>query len=166
MYRFFLPLISILYFIPQNSYANVVWPGLFLSGRMIVWAIPVGILIEVFVLKKIIQKGWAYTLLVTSVANIISNIIGATGAILGNLAFEFTIGQILYKYFQIGTFNPLSWASAIIFGALISTIIEVYSLKTIFKIKLNSKQRYIFLGANLLSTLVAFVSILVKRPFF
>jgi hypothetical protein len=160
----FFPLIVL--FFSQKSYADVVWPGLYLSGRMIIWAIPVGILIEVFILKYIIQKGWGYTLLVASVANIISTIVGATGAILGNLAFEATLGVILYKYFNIGTFNPLSWTSAIIFGALVSTLIEVYSLKTIFKIKLNSKQRYLFLGANLLSTLIAFASILIKKPFY
>jgi len=72
-------------FFSQNSYANVVWPGLYLSGRMITWAIPAGILLEVFLLKYIIQRGWGYTLLVTSVANIISTIVGAVGAILGNL---------------------------------------------------------------------------------
>lgn len=160
----FFPLMTL--FFSQNCYANVVWPGLYLSGRMIIWAIPVGILIEVFLLKYIIQRGWGYTLLVTSVVNIISTIVGAVGAILGNLAFEATLGIILYKYFNIGTFNPLSWTSAIVFGALVSTIIEVYSLKTIFKIKLTSKQRIIFLGANVLSTLIAFASILIKRPFY
>lgn len=160
----FFPLMVL--FFSENSYANVVWPGLYLSGRMITWAIPAGILIEVFLLKYIIQRGWGYTLLVTSAVNIISTIVGAVGAILGNLAFEATLGIILYKYFQIGTFNPLSWTSAIFFGTLVSTIIEVYSLKTIFKIKLTSKQRYLFLAVNLLSTLTAFASILIKRPFY
>jgi hypothetical protein len=160
------PVIAFFLLFASNTYADVVWPGLYLAGRMLWWAIPAGILIEVFIVKSIIIKSWPYALWVTAVVNIISTIIGALGALLGNLAFEATMGLILYKYFQVGTFNALSWSSAIIFGALVSTIIEVYSLKTIFKIKLNSRQRYIFLGANLLSTLVAFASILLKRPFY
>ncbi|MFI5390387.1 MAG: hypothetical protein ACHQYQ_03415 [Bacteriovoracales bacterium] len=151
---------------PSIALANVVWPGLYLYDRMILWSAPVGILIETFILKRIIKKGWAYTIWVTTVSNIISTIIGAIGAALGNLAFEFTIGIILYKFFAIGTFNPLSWASAIIFGALISTLIEIYALKWIFKIKLNTKQKYMYLGANLISTLIAFASVMIKMPIF
>jgi hypothetical protein len=156
----------ILVFLPSIALANVVWPGLYLYDRMIWWSAPVGILIEVFILKRIIKKGWGYIFWVTTIANIISTFIGAIGAALGNLAFEFTIGRILYKFFAIGTFNPLGWASAIIFGALISTLIEIYALKWIFKIKLNQKQKYMYLGANLISTLVAFASLMIKMPIF
>ena len=163
--QFFL-LITFSIFFSHNCYADVVWPGLYLAGRMLWWAIPAGILIEVFILKSIIKRSWPYTLWVTAAVNLISTIIGALGALLGNLAFEATLGLILYKYFQIGTFNPLSWSFAVIFGALISTIIEVSSLKVLFKIKLDSKQRLIFLAANVVSTLVAFASILIKRPFY
>ncbi len=156
----------LLIFFPSIALANVVWPGLYLYDRMIWWSAPVGILIETFILKRIIKKGWGHTLWVTTISNIISTFIGAIGAALGNLAFEFTIGQILYKSFGIGTFNPLGWLSAIIFGALISTLIEIYALKLIFKIKLNEKQKYLYLGANLISTLIAFASLMIKMPIF
>ncbi len=152
--------------VPISAFANVVWPGLFLSSRMLWWCVPAGILIEYFILKEILKKRWDYILLATVISNLISTIFGAIGALIGNLAFEFTIGQLLFKFYGIGTFNPFSWSSAIFLGALTSTIIEIYSLKIIFKISLTSKQKYIYFGANLISTLLAFASILVKKPFY
>ena len=132
-------------FYSLNAYANVVWPGLYLASRMVYLSIPVGLLIEGIILKLIIKKRWVYILYITLVINLISAFIGAAGALIGNLAWEFTGGQILYKLFDIGTFNPLSWSTAIIFGALASTVVESYSLKKIFKIKLNSNDQKTFL---------------------
>jgi hypothetical protein len=161
---FIIPILLIL--IPSQAFANVVWPGLFVSHRMVYWSIPVGVLIEFFILKKIIRKKWSYIFLVTLVTNIISTFFGILGTLFGTLAYEFSVGSILYKFFHVGTFNPLSWTFAIIIGTLVSTIIEVLALRLIFKIDLNTKQRYLYLLANFLSTLVAFVTILIKRSYF
>lgn len=157
--------ILLLIIFPSIAFANVVWPGLLLAQRMALWAIPAGLIIETAIFTLMMKHPLAKSFKVIFVVNAFSTIIGAIGAAVGGLLWEASFGIAFYKLLDIGTFNPITWLFTLVIAAYLSYFSEVKSLKWFFKIELEKRESILFLIANIVSTLVAFISILLISPF-
>lgn len=148
--------------IPTILLANVVWPALYLETRLFSWwAISFGLIIEYFFIKQIFNLESKYTLKAVLVANIISAILGIILIPLGGLIWEIFPGLIFYHFFELGTFNPITWGGTFLLASFINAIVEGLAYEKIFKIELLLKSRkflYLFL-INMLSASLAFISI-------
>jgi hypothetical protein len=151
-------LLIIVFLIPNIAVADVIWPGFMLAYRMIFWALPAGIAIEVAIVKRWFQLNWGRAFWIVTISNIISTIIGALGAAFGGILWELSLGQVINKVLQWGTFNPITWLATLLIATCISYFAELLVLKKIFKLEFNRKRKWAFFVANLLSTLIALVS--------
>lgn len=149
----------------SEAFANVVWPGLIIAQRMVVWAIPVGLFVETIIFKKAKPMGFGRALWIIFVVNLFSTIIGALGAAIGGLAWEVSVGVAFYRLLDIGTFNPATWIFTLGLAIYLSYFFEMKGLKWLFKIELDKRDKRLFAVANAISTLVAFGSTLVEHPF-
>ncbi|ANP45897.1 hypothetical protein [Candidatus Viadribacter manganicus] len=84
---------------------------------------------------------------------------------LSGLVWEFGPGQLVNRAFDVGTFNPVSWAATLIFAATISTLIEGATLQRFFAVKFDTRRWLIWLAANFVSTAVAVASVFLSSEF-
>jgi hypothetical protein len=87
--------------------ADVVWPALFLAGRMMAWwAIGLGLVVELFFVRFLTGFGWLKSALADVAMNAALSLLGFILIPLAGIAWESSVGIALYKLFNIGTFNP------------------------------------------------------------
>ena len=147
------------------TYANVVWPALYLEQRSLSWwIILTGLIIE-FVFIKLITK---YSLLKSAVIdismNLASSLLGLLLIPIAGIAWEFFPGIVLYKYFNIGTFNPGTWTATFIFATLINAFIEKLVVEKIFKFKFSRSGFWLLVCINAITVGLAYISFLKFPP--
>jgi hypothetical protein len=81
------------------------------------------------------------------------------------LVWEFFLGLLIYKLFNIGTFNPGTWVATLFMAVVINTFIERAALRRFFKQPVAGRRAFwlLFL-ANFLSVGLAFASLFVFMP--
>ena len=67
--------------------------------------------------------------------NGISAAIGIIGIPLSGMIWEFIAMVTIMPLFHWGTFNPVTWAASCVLAALLNTVVEVGSLRLIFKVR-------------------------------
>jgi biotin transporter BioY len=80
--------------------------------------------------------------------------------------WEFFPGQLYMGWLHMGTFNPITWAATCIIAVFLSTGIESAVVRVLFGYELTKRRFWSVALANLLSTAIAFCSLLIHPPQF
>lgn len=141
--------------------ANFVWPALFLGERILTWwAIGLGLPIEYLAIRLITKFHPKKAIIITLLMNLASSLLGIVLIPLAGIIWEIFPGILLFKFFNMGTFNPLTWIANLFLAGLVNTGIEGQVVRHFSKIALKRKG-YIFLFlANLITVGVAFCSLI------
>jgi hypothetical protein len=145
--------------------ADFVWPALILAVRMrSVAPILAGLVFEFLVLRYIFPMVWKKAVLIDLVMNAASGLLGVVLIPLAGFIWEFFPGMFLYKLFHMGTFNPMTWAATCLMAVFISTGIEVLVVWRFFDFEVTKRRFWSLALANLGSTAIAWVSLLIHTP--
>lgn len=129
------------------------------------WAILAGLIIEYFFVRLITNLPPAKTVWADVAMNAASAALGLFLIPIAGIAWEFFPGIIIYKIFNIGTFNPGTWVATIFMAAFINTFIERAALRKFFEQPVTGRREFWLLFAgNFLSVALAFASLLAFRP--
>jgi hypothetical protein len=145
--------------------ADVVWPALFLAGRMLAWwAIGLGLLVELFFVRFLTGFGWLKSAVVDIAMNAASALLGLFLIPLAGIAWEATAGIALYKLFNIGTFNPGTWAATFSFATFINAALEASVLRYGFKQRPFKRLFWWLAFANAISVGIALGTLFLWPP--
>jgi hypothetical protein len=145
--------------------ADVVWPSLFLANRLMTWwIIGAGFLIEFFFVLWLTRAAPVRAGLMTVVMNVVSTAVGVLGIPLSGLLWELIATVTLLPLFNWGTFNPVTWIVSCLLATLLNALIEVASLRLIFKIPLTRRLFWWLALANFITVGMALASIMVSPP--
>jgi hypothetical protein len=140
-------------------YADFVWPALYLVQRSVIWwVILPGLIVEFFFVKMLTKSDIKKSILINIVMNLCSSLLGLFLIPIAGIAWEVFPGLILYKIFDIGTFNPGTWTATCLFAIVINAFIEKLAIEKIFNYKIGKKGFWWLALANSLSVGLAFVS--------
>lgn len=146
-------------------FADVVWPALFLEQRLFSWwAIGLGLLAEFFFVRWLTTLTVRQGIVADLSMNAASALLGIILIPLAGIAWELFPGSILYKIFDIGTFNPGTWTATFLFAVLINAALESLVLRLAFKQKTDKRVFWWLCVANSLSVGLAFGSLFVRPP--
>ncbi|WP_341897795.1 hypothetical protein [Ferrovibrio terrae] len=151
--------------IPSFARADVVWPALFIEPRLLsVPVVVLGLLIESAVLRFGFSMSWTRASLLATVSNAASAALGAVLIPASGIAWEFFPGILLYKIFDLGTFNPLTWTATFVLAVVITSGIEVICLRLAFKTPWSQSRWWLWLAANAATVGLAFLSLVIQPP--
>ncbi|MDH4444573.1 MAG: hypothetical protein QE267_05535 [Akkermansiaceae bacterium] len=136
--------------------ANVVWPALYAEDK--VSSMPIialSLVIEYFFFRRLFNLNAKQAFFYTFAANLASGLVGLVGRPLSGLLYELTIGMLVSWIFEWGTFNPVAWISVPIFGGALNALLELLTIRIIWKHKL-SKENFCWLWlANIITVGIA-----------
>lgn len=136
--------------------ANVVWPALYAENK--VSSIPIiglSLVIEFFFFRRLFNPNAKQAGFYTLAANLASGLVGLIGRPLSGLLYELTIGMLVMWIFDWGTFNPVTWISVPIFGGALNALLELLTIRIIWKHKLSKKNFYWMWLVNILTIGIA-----------
>lgn len=107
---------------------------------------------------------WKKAAIVDVVMNAVSSLAGIVLIPTLGLAWEFFPGTVLYKVFNVGTFNPGTWAATFLIAVFVTTIIEAAVVRWGFKISVTRRRFCILCAANTVSVGIAFASLWMHPP--
>ena len=145
---------------------DVVWPALVLEQR-ILSAVPIsaGLIVEWFALwVGGFGLSWRKAAVVDIVMNAVSTVVGIVLTPAIGLVWEFFPGTLLFKLFNIGTFNPGTWVATFLIAVLVTTAIEAVVVRWGFKVLLGRRRILILCAANSVSVSIAFASLWMHPP--
>lgn len=144
----------------EPAHADVVWPALFLETRLFsVWPIIIGLIIEYLFLRQFFMLSIKRAVIADVLINAASSILGIVLIPIAGIVWEFFPGIILYKAFNIGTFNPGTWSATCLMATAINAAIESMALSKFFKCKIGKRGFWILFLANAISVGIAMVSL-------
>ena len=147
---------------PAIVHADIIWPAIIIEEKLLsVWAIGIGLIIELGVLYWGFNLGLKKAIYVDVSMNLISTLLGIILIPLSGLLLEVFPG-LLFNIFHIGTFNPITWCCSFIVAVLITSFVEIYFIKNAFKVIFNRNRVYMFIMANISSVAVAFILLWIK----
>lgn len=142
------------------TYADVVWPALYLETRLFSWwTIGLGLVVEFFFIWKVFALSPIRALVADLSANAASTLLGAILIPLAGIAWEIFPGLAFYQLLNMGTFNPVTWGATFIFACLINAWLENLVLKNFFKLPFTRKTFSWLSVANAFSVGIAFGSL-------
>ena len=129
------------------------------------WAIAAGLVIEYLFVRKVTNLSIGRTAWADLAMNGISALLGVLLIPIAGLVWEFFPGLVIYKLFNIGTFNPGTWIATLLMAVFINTLIERAALRRLFKQPVMGRRSFwlLFL-ANFLSVGLAYGSLFVSWP--
>ena len=146
-------------------FADVVWPALFLESRLFSWwAIGLGLVVELFFVRWLTALDWRKSIIANLTMNAASSLLGIVLIPLMGIVWEFVPGIVLYRVFDVGTFNPGTWVATFLMAVFINAGLESLVLRLIFKQKVGKRVFWWLSIANSLSVGLAFGSIFVHPP--
>ena len=125
---------------PLTIIANVVWPALYAEDK--VSSMPIialSLVIEYFFFRRLFNLNTKQACFYTLAANMVSGLVGLVGRPLSGLLYEVTIGMLVMWILDWGTFNPVTWISVPIFGGALNALLELLTIRIIWKHKLSKK---------------------------
>jgi hypothetical protein len=149
----------------MHALADVVWPSLFLAERMLSWwIIAAGLVIEFFFVRWLTGAVPGRAALMTLVMNAISTAAGVVAIPISGLAWELIASVSLLPLMNWGTFNPVTWLVSAVLAALVNAVIEVGSLRLIFKVPLSKRLFWWLAVANFITAGMALASLMIVPP--
>jgi hypothetical protein len=80
------------------------------------------------------------------------------------LAWELIASVSLLPLMNWGTFNPVTWLVSAVLAALVNAVIEVGSLRLIFKVPLSKRLFWWLAVANFITAGMALASLMIVPP--
>ncbi len=141
--------------------ADVVWPALFVSDRLVAWwCISASIVIEAAALWRFAQWRPVKALVASIVMNAVSAFCGSLLIPVAGLRWETTATLTYEAWFGWGTFNWVSEGAALLIAVLLSTIIETFVLWLVFCAPWTRRLILVVLCANAVTVFLAGASML------
>ena len=145
--------------------ANVVWPSLYLGGRLFTWwIIGTGLVIEFFFVLWLTKATLPRSGLMTLAMNAVSAGIGIIGIPLSGIVWELIASITIMPLFDWGTFNPVTWFVSCVLAALLNAAVETTSLRFLFKVTWTRRSFLWLALANFVTVGMAMVSIMMRPP--
>jgi hypothetical protein len=145
--------------------ADMIWPAAFLESRLLsAWVISAGLLIEYFFVWRVTPLGGWRSLLADLAMNAASTLLGIILIPLAGIIWEVFPGIVLYRLFDLGTFNPGTWAATFLMAVLINAGLEMAVLRFGFGQLRGGGLFWWLCLANALSVGVAMGSFLLYPP--
>ena len=145
--------------------ADLVWPAVFLEQRLYSWwAIGLGLLIELFFVRWLTGLSWRMSAVADVAMNAASSLLCFFLIPIAGCAWEFCPGTLLYKVFNVGTFNPGTWVATFLLAVFINSAVETIVLRSVFKQKAVKRLFWWLALANALSVGLAFASVFRYPP--
>jgi hypothetical protein len=146
--------------VASPAYADLVWPALYLVSRMVTWwSIALGLIVEYLFVRRLTQFGVVKSILVDLSMNAASCLLGIILIPLLGVGWEFFPGIVLYKLFNIGTFNPGTWTATFLIAVFVNAFLENAVINKGFKKKLGWLGFWWLSLANGASVGIAFISL-------
>jgi len=129
------------------------------------WAILAGLIVEYFFVRRITDLSFSRAAWADVAMNAASALLGVVLIPIAGLIWEIFPGIVLYKVFNIGTFNPGAWAATILMAAGLNTFIERFALRRFFKQPVAGRRAFwlLFL-ANAIGISLAVASLFYLPP--
>lgn len=141
---------------------NVVWPALYIISRYYTWwAIGTGLVIECVALRLLTKNRAKKAVLAVLAANLITAIVGYFTIPWITLGWEFALEYTVYQLVDVGTFNPFGWFTSILLISAITAFPELLIIRKAFRIELRTNAWRYWWIANVLSVLLAFLTVLI-----
>jgi hypothetical protein len=143
-------------------FADMIWPALFLEGRLL--SVPIiiaGLVIEFFFVWRITDLGAGRAIFADLVMNATSTLLGIFLIPISGIVWEIFPGLVLYRWFNVGTFNPGTWVATFCFAVLINAALETLIVAKVFRQKMGKRGFGWLCLANGLSVGLAFASFLI-----
>ncbi len=145
--------------------ADVIWPAMLLEGRLLSWwAILAGLLVEYCFVRWLTTLSAGRAVWADIAMNAASSLLGIIFIPLIGIGWEYFPGIVLYKVFDIGTFNPGTWAFTFCMAVGVNAALETFVLIKFFKQPIGKRGFWWLCVANALSVGVAFGSLFVYPP--
>jgi hypothetical protein len=140
--------------------ADVIWPAILLEERLFSWwAIVLGLAVEFFFVRWLTALNLRMCVIADLSMNAASALLGIILIPLAGFIWEIFPGLVLYKVFNIGTFNPGTWAATFLLAVFVNAALESLVLRHIFKQQVDKKVFWWLCVANSLSVAIAFGSL-------
>jgi hypothetical protein len=150
---------------PSVASADVIWPALIFVGHLLsVPAIGIGLAVEILCLRRLLKMSWRTSLLAGVAMNLVSCALGVVLIPLVGIVWEVFPGLILYYGFNIGTFNPGTWAATFLLAAVVNALVEAITLRFLFGIAFSRRVLIILALANCASVAVACFTLWLEPP--
>lgn len=147
-------------FVASPAHADIIWPAIFLISRMVSWwSIALGLIVEYLFVRKLTHFDIRKSILVDLSMNLVSCLLGIILIPLFGVAWEFFPGIVLYKFFNIGTFNPGTWTATFFFAVFMNALLENFVINKGFKKKLGWRGFWWLSLANGASVGIALLSL-------
>jgi hypothetical protein len=145
--------------------ANIVWPALYLVGRMnAVTPILAGLVVEFVFLRYATGLRGFRSVWADLAMNSASALLGMLLIPLTGLGWEFMAGVTIQPLFHVGTFNTATWIATALLAAAANAVIEGQVLKHFFGQPL-SRRFFIQLAAvNLVTVSLGCLSLYLDPP--
>ena len=147
--------------------ANLVWPALYLVGRMTA-IIPVvaGLIVEFVFLRHVTSLRGFSCIRADLAMNLASALLGILLIPIFGLAWEVVAAATIYPLFDVGTFHPATWAATALLAAVANAAIEGLVLRRFFGLILSRRFIVQLTAVNLVTVSLAFLSLHLDPPKF
>ncbi len=134
---------------PSITYAYVTWPALYAETKInTIPVITIGIVIEFFLIRWLFKLNISNAIKYTLVANIVSGVLGLFLRPASGVMWESSIGQLVMGIFAWSTFNPIAWFSVPVIGGMLNSVLELLTIRFIWKYEFDKKNFYFLWLAN------------------
>jgi hypothetical protein len=107
--------------------ADMIWPALFVEGRLLSSiVIGVGLVIEFFFVWRFTGRSVWWSIGADLAMNTASTLLGIILIPVAGIIWEFFPGMLLYDWFKMGTFNPLTWSATFVIAVVINAAVETF----------------------------------------
>jgi hypothetical protein len=142
--------------IPLVASANLTWPALYVSeGIRAWWVIAAGLVVEWVAIKWLFRLSIWRTTLVDVAANAVSALLGLVLIPVAGIVYEYVLGSILHWAFSWNTFSHVGWVVNAVLAATVNVAIELLVMRSLFKLPLSRRAKWVLFAANLVTALMA-----------
>lgn len=148
---------------PVVVLGNLVWPALYAETK--ITSLPVialGLILELFVIRALFNRSWKVSSIMVIAANLVSGLIGYILRPLSGLAWEVSVGPLLMRMFDWGTFNPVAWFFVPIIGGGINAVLELSTVTLVWKEKFSLKNLLVLWAINWTSVGIATLWVIIS----
>jgi hypothetical protein len=140
--------------------ANLVWPALYVVGRMTaITPIVAGLAVEFVFLRYVTSLRGFRCFSADLAMNFVSALLGIVLIPVVGIAWEFVAAVTIHPLFDVGTFNPATWTATALLAALTNAAVEGQVLKSYFGLTTNRRFFLQLTAVNLITVSLAFLSL-------
>ncbi len=147
--------------------ANLVWPSMLLTGRIVaVIPIAAGLAVELIYLRRCTSLRGIRCLWADLSMNLASALLGLGLIPLSGLGWELLACVTINPLMGVGTFNPVTWVASFILAVITNAFVEGYVLWRWFGLILGRRGFWLLAAVNLVTVGIAAISIVIDPPKF